>query len=242
MYWRLARLRRFSVTSGRSATGRVDTCYFDPDDWAVRFIGVVRVAADNDPVAMLVSPLSVARVSVETERIELGDDWRSLRVDELPAFVSPLETAHAVRHCRVPSFWSGSGVWGDYATPARLRRVTARTPHAARIVSKAPALYPHTVPVGREVFCTDGRLGVVSDLLIDLDAWRIRYLIVWLMAPGESGEALLSPFWVNGPPQTNTITAPMTTGAIVRGPTFVPEQLEPLDERILAHYFGFLTD
>ncbi len=191
---------------------------------------------------MLVSPVSFSRVCVGKERIELVDDWRGCPVREVPAFLSPRETAGAVRRCRVPSFWSGSGVWGDYRTPSPLRREAARRRYATAVDTPPPVLYPHTVPLGREVFCIDGRLGVVSDLLIDVNAWRIRYFIVWLMAPGERGEALLSPFWVNGPPQKTRITAPMTTGTIVRGPTFVPEELEPLDEQILAHYYGFLTD
>jgi hypothetical protein len=242
MYWRLARLRRFSVSSGRSSTGRVDTCYFDPEDWAIRFIAVVRATDGGESTTMLVSPLSFSHVAVGKERIELIDDWRGTPVRGLPTFLSPRETGRAVRQCRLPSFWCGSGVWGDYRTPSPLRRDAAHGRTVAVAGQPPPALYPHTVPLGREVFCIDGRLGVVSDLLIDINAWRIRYFIVWVMAPGERGEALLSPFWVNGPPQKTRITAPMTTGTIVRGPTFVPEELEPLDEQILAHYYGFLRD
>jgi hypothetical protein len=38
------------------------------------------------------------------------------------------------------------------------------------------------------------------------------------------------------------MTVSITTEAILSGPNFTAEELQPLDERILARYFGFLTD
>ena len=242
MYLRFARLRRFSVRLEASDVGLIDTLYLDPEDWAVRLVALGdHGAAVGQRSVRLVSPMHVARLDERTERLDLAlngtDPYRSASTDRHASMSS--EQLDAIdAYYGLPVFWNGTGVWGEYATPAELR--DASNGHAP--TSSAPELFPHAMLMGRPVFAPDGRLGVISDLLLDLTAWRVRYLIVWVQAPGETGEILLSPFWVNGPPEKPRVTVPMTTEAIVSGPTFAAEELEPLDEQILARYFGFLKE
>lgn len=240
-YRRLAQLRRFSAAGPAQGRGHVDTLYFDTDDWAIRFFTIGRPDESESRPSPLVSPLQTAGAAHggEVLTIEMTHDPYELaqgdRYGRLPSDVTQSITSRY----ELPEFWGGSRVWGDYATPAELRdapTVPLGEP------GPAPELHPHTVLMGRPVFAPDGRLGVVSDLLIDLDSWRIRYFIVWLQAPGETGEVLLSPFWVSGPPRGPRVTVPMTTEAIVSAPTFMAEELRPLDEQILASYFGFLLE
>ncbi|MFW5744334.1 MAG: PRC-barrel domain-containing protein [Spirochaetota bacterium] len=241
MYMRLARLRRFAARVNRRDAGNVDTLYLDPDDWAIRLILLGFDDSASRPDARLVSPMHLSAVDPGQERLKLalGD------VGAYPCAnsdrhlnLSPADVGAVVSHYGLPVFWNGSGVWGDYETPCALRAAA----NGHRTVSRAPELFPHTTLMGRPVFAPNGRLGVISDLLLDLSAWRVRYLVVWLQAPGETGEILLSPFWVNGAPEKPCVTVPMTTEAIVSGPNFAPEELEPLDEQILARYFGFIKE
>lgn len=241
MYMRLARLRRFAPRREREDTGHIDTLFVDPDDWAIRFVLVGADDPVREPDGWLLSPMHLLRLDPERERFDLA--LRGAEPYRCPATdrhlrLSAEDTERIVAHYGLPVFWDGSGVWGEYDTPARLRDA----PNGHAPAARSPDLFPHTTLMGRPVFAPDGRLGVISDLLLDIVAWRVRYFIVWLQAPGESGEILLSPFWVNGPPEKPRVTVPMTTEAIVSGPTFAPEELEPLDEQILAHYFGFLTE
>lgn len=264
MYVRLARLRRFAASDPEAELGSIDTLYFDQDDWAVRLISLLRRdRAGNDGV--LISPIQVREVSLSDEQLRLrldagayshADPGQRHRLDSAA-------TTRVLEHYGLPEFWNGTRVWGDFTAPDELARggsrraPTDRTPADAEPADSGPdstegepaggqtgppQLFPHTMLMGRGVFAPDSRLGVISDLLVDIRTWRIRYLIVWVQAPGESGEILLSPYWVSGPPRRRRVTVPMTTEAIVSGPNFEPEELEPIDERILAHYYGFLTE
>ena len=251
MYLRLARLRRFSGHVSNGRLGSLETLYFDQDDWAVRFIAFSMSSPSGATSSALVSPLQIEGVDIEQERIELEaghDVYRFASGDRRRPLPSEV-TARIVQHYELPDFWDGSGVWGDHRIPGGLRSAPGPQRRPSRGVSimeqeaqRPPRVFPHNLLMGRGVFSPDGRLGVISDLLIDPETWRIRYFIIWLQAPGENGEVLLSPFWVNGPPEKQKVTVPMTTEAIVSGPNFVPEDLEPLDEQILARYFGFLTE
>ncbi|MFW6312632.1 MAG: hypothetical protein ACOC2N_01960 [Spirochaetota bacterium] len=246
MYIRLARLRRFTATTPRETLGNVDALYFDQEDWAVRFVSLTNRSGRAGLYSALVSPLCVSRIRPDEEAldVDLLAEAYELAQSELHKSIDPRATIGVLRHYRLPAFWRGERAWGDHASPAELAR-SARKPDLINghpITDSPPKLYPHSMLMGREVFSPDGQLGVVSDLLVDLSTWRIRYFIVWLQAPGESGEVLLSPFWVNGPPQKPRVTVPMTTEAVVNGPNFVAEDLEPLDEQILARYFGFLKE
>lgn len=241
-YRRLAQLRRFAATGSAGGRGHVDTLYFDTDDWAVRFFTIGRPDESHARPSPLVSPLhavNASRDAGEELAVELRGEPYELVPGDRYATLPPELIERVTAHYELPEFWGGSRVWGDYATPGELR--DAQTVPLCE-PGAPPQLHPHTVLMGRPVFAPDGRLGVVSDLLIDLDSWRIRYFIVWLQAPGESGEVLLSPFWVSGAPTRPRVTVPMTTEAIVSAPTFAAEELKPLDEQILASYFGFLHE
>jgi len=246
MYVRVARLRRFNATSPSRALGTVDSLYFDQDDWAIRFVSLTNRSGQTGLRSTLISPLSVSRVRFDDEAFDTDVHGEALELDrgELQHPIDSRTTIAASRHYKLPVFWRGERAWGDYASPAGLvdGANEADLVNGDAFLDPPPTLYPHTMLMGREVFAPDGRLGVISDLLLDTVTWRIRYFIVWLQAPGETGEILLSPFWVNGPPQKPRVTVPMTTEAVVNGPNFVPEDLEPLDEQILARYFGFLKE
>lgn len=246
MYIRVARLRRFHAMIPSTRLGTVDSLYFDQDDWAVRFISLTHRSGQMGLRSTLVSPLSVSRVRFDDGALDIdtsGEPYE-LAQAELQQTINPRMTIAVSRHYRLPAFWLGDRAWGDHASPAELAR-SARGPDlidGRAMPDPPPILHPHTMLMGREVFTPDGRLGVISDLLVDSVTWRIRYFIVWLQAPGETGEILLSPFWVNGPPKKPRVTVPMTTEAVVNGPNFVADDLEPLDEQILARYFGFLME
>ena len=275
MYIRLALLRRFRGRSPSGESGALETLFYDNDDWALRALSF-RPEARRGRQALIASPMQVRSVDHEHEELALHLGEAPYRVDQYAryrAFTSE-QTAGLYAYYDLPVFWTGSGVWGDAASPAKLmmmpagadslavgsggyegaappvgrtvfaggRRYESPRPQAAEHESAPPPLYAHTRLMGRVVFSPDGRLGTISDLLIDLETWRIRYLIVWVEAPGEAGEFLLSPFWVNGSPVRGRMTVPITTEAILSGPNFMADELQPLDERILARYFGFLTD
>lgn len=243
MYLRLARLRRFAADCRGRPAGAIATLYFDPEDWAIRLLLVGSNDRSGGPSPVLVSPMEIDTLDAGGEEIRFdcepaGDDRQT--VDAYRPLAGEVIARFHTDHGLAP-FWNGPEVWGAAGTPRALREAEPDEASAGGGFAP-PTLHPHSSLMGRPVFAPDGRLGVISDLLIDLVSWRIRYFIVWLQAPGESGEVLLSPFWVQGPPEEPNVKVPITTEAIVSGPTFQPEELEPLDERILARYFGFLTE
>jgi hypothetical protein len=212
MYMRLALLRRFHGTLPSGEPGALETLFYDNDDWALRALSF-RPESRRGCQAFVASPMQVRSVDHEREELTLVVGDAPYRVDQYARYraFSSEQTAGLYAYYDLPAFWTGSGVWGDAASPAELmvvpagadslgvrrtvfaggRRYESPRPQAAEQASAPPPLHAHNRLMGRVVFAPDGRLGTISDLLIDLQTWRIRYLVVWVEAPGGGGGSAL---------------------------------------------------
>lgn len=196
----------------------------------------------------MVSPLQVQEVDDESECVRTS--VAPAKVDEVPEagnapVLSPVTVQRTMDHFDLPPYWNGSAVWGDFDTPQQLfqeRGEPGSAPRAHAAGSEPAPLYRHDPLLGLIVDSPDAALGQISDLLLDLHSWRIRYLIVWPEAPDDGFEVLLSPYWVSGPPHRSRITVAITTETILSGPAFKPEELTEKDEALLARYYGFLKN
>jgi hypothetical protein len=96
-------------------------------------------------------------------------------------------------------YWGAAG----YATPLYEARQTSETEAEAQRAAEAqleqgdPGLRSAREVIGYYIGATDGEIGHVEDLLVDDEAWRIRYLVIdtrnWL--PGR--KVVVSPQWIH---------------------------------------------
>ena len=93
--------------------------------------------------------------------------------------------------------------------------------------------------IGSSVQATDGRVGVVDDLIVDDDCWLVRYVVLdtgrWF--PGR--KVILSTSWLKHASEDDpTLLMDLTSEAVKDGPTYdpgVPINRE-LESGIFAHY------
>lgn len=248
-YIRSSRLRGTCVRV-HDAVLELGSLFLDYDDWAVRFFGLTprhatRGGRRPDGDALAGSPLQIASIDSHRRRITLRENCctlaplqQGLRGGVFPAGY----TAELARQCNLPPFWNGTGTWGDHETPQACDGRTDGTREDKGETGDPPALVEDGTLMDRRVMCPDGRLGDICDLVVDVEHWKARYLIVRLVSDDEEEERLLSPFWISIQADGSTIRVPMTKATVLNAPCFDPDDLTRFDESVLAQYYGFLVE
>jgi sporulation protein YlmC with PRC-barrel domain len=138
-------------------------------------------------------------------------------------------------------YWGAAG----YATPLYETRQTPETEAEAQRAAEAqlgqgdPDLRSAREVIGYYVAASDGDIGHIEDLLVDDDAWRIRYLVVdtrnWL--PGR--KVVVSPQWMQRIDWgRETVTLDQTRDQIRNSPEYDPAAVldRGFEERLHRHY------
>lgn len=247
-YIRSSILRGTSVQAGESDLELI-SLFIDYDDWAVRFFGLhPRAAASSgrhsDGDGLVGSPLQIASMDAGECRIVLSEGRSTLaplqeecRGGRIPA----AKTAELTRRCNLKPFWNGTRVWGDHDTPQADGSRTGSGTETNGETGEPPALIEDRTLTSLIVTSPEGRLGAITDLVVDIEHWKARYLIVRVFSDEEE-ERLLSPFWISIGPDSPHIRVPMTKATVLNAPCFDPDDLTPFDESVLARYYGFLVE
>ncbi len=188
--------RTLRATDGE--IGKVRDLYFDDERWAVRYL-VVATGGWLSGRDVLISPASLDATQSPDDAI--AAKLTRKQVEESPGVETDrpvsrqYETALA-EHFGYPYYWMGPYLWGPGAVPlagaAPAMRAPEATSPATRKLEAGEVGHTHlrsSVEVsGYGIEVTDGSIGHVVDLLIDLESWAIRYLLVdtrnWL--PGKT--------------------------------------------------------
>ncbi|MFN3325879.1 MAG: PRC-barrel domain-containing protein [Bryobacteraceae bacterium] len=168
----LKSLRGYSIQALDGDIGRLLDFYFDDTVWVVRYCAV-DTGNWLPGRKVLLSPVSFGR-----------PDWRTLLIPasltrdqilESPALDSdsPISREHEDHLCRY------------YGWPAYWREGPA-----------APHLHSLRRVLRRHIQATDGEIGHVDDFIVNVEDWRIRYLVAntrnWI--PGR--QILISADWI----------------------------------------------
>jgi uncharacterized protein YrrD len=177
--------------------GKVKEFYFDDHFWTVRYL----VADTGTWLAnklVLISPYALTTVATVDETISVNLTQK--QIEDSPAVYSDLPVSQQFEESYYsyygwPTYWSGSGMWGN--TPFIMRDHGEWD--SSRISENQWDRHlrsTHGVD-GYHIRATDGKIGHVTDFIIDDETWAIRYLIVdtrnWW--PGKL--VLISPQWID---------------------------------------------
>ena len=248
MLRRLHDYEQLTVHATNGELGSIDDFLFDDGRWTVRYLVVGTGSLFGRRVA--ISPIAAAEPDWNARRLvlRLSRD----RIREGPDLLTGPEVPRTreeeyATYYGYPAYWGGPGLWAWAGSPGAL----ASTP---------PPEYP--VPPGGEdpktiaqhqyqlrsaanlrgahLQASDGEIGHVDDLLIDVDSWKAPYLLIdtsnW---PG--GKSVLVPTaavttvnWA-----TPRVHIDLPRARIKEAP--VPDLNLPLDhatETALATYYG----
>ncbi len=235
-------LKRFEVRAIDGPIGHIGDFFFDDRLWSVRYF-VVTTGSCLNRAEVLISPGSVS-----------GPDWLHRfvpvaltreQVENSPALDPrlPVTREHEsalIHHYNWPVYWGvagfpevdipeegdgkGSSEGQDAAAEATGPAAAGGLAEKARI-GRGSRLRSVRAVTGHAIEAVDGRVGDVSDFLMDDLTWEIRYLLVDTCSWWPGKKVLIAPQWIErvGWSQAR-VYVKLTREAIKAGPAFHPDQ------------------
>ena len=161
-------LRRFTIAATDGYLGRVGDVCFDDRSWSVRYL-VVDAGTGLPSCRVLVSPSAVRRSEPPILHVAVSKQQFA---------ASPDVSTRGLLGSSTPS----GGV-----KPANLARAGENGDVHLKTATEV---------MGYDVQTEDGKIGHVKDVLVDDQAWAIRYLVVDTEHRWEGKTVLVSPAWL----------------------------------------------
>jgi hypothetical protein len=240
-------LEKCSIEATDGVIGRVDDCYFDDEQWVVRYL-VVRTGSWFFDRRVLISPLSIRRTGwvsgIVPASITLEQVKNSPTVDTDKPVSRQYEESY-YGYYGYPYYWGDMGLWGAQPYPSMMMPSLSHTSGEAEIArdqrDKEDAhLRSCNAVSGYHVHAVDGEIGHVCGYLIDEKSWAIRFLVVNTSHWWMGHQVLVASEWIAGVDWAlSTVTTALTRQAIKEAPTFDPELLlDDSAERSLYTHYG----
>jgi len=198
MFKHLRDLEGFRLAAADGEIGHVTDLYFEDDEWAVRYI-VVSTGNWLVGKKVLISPNAVEAVKWDDECIKVGLTREQVRNSpdiETDRPISRQQEAEYHLYYNFPPYWGGVALWGRYDQPgaASTEVDTAATKEDHEYGAKWDSHLRSAKEVrGYRVEAIDGQVGHLDNLLMEVETWGIRYLVVntggWL----KKHEVLFTP-------------------------------------------------
>lgn len=162
--------------------GKVGDFLFDDQKWGLRYL-VAAAGGWFQDRKVLVSPVQLSRplptVGEQTLPIRLTkEQLKDSPFLELDAPVSRQFEIEYQRYHQTPTYWFGPALWG--ATPLPESHSPGEvSEHQQRMAEiEESTLRSISEVVGDSVAATDGDLGKIKDIIIDVQTWKVRYLVL----------------------------------------------------------------
>tara|TARA_R110002111_G_scaffold236873_1_gene298204 strand:+ start:112 stop:879 length:768 start_codon:yes stop_codon:yes gene_type:complete len=195
MLRRIKTLRGNPLAAQDGEIGQVHDFLFDDSSWNIRY-----VVADTSQwlpgrKVLLRPPCIVRSLSSDYKDVPVPVELTRDQIKESPDIdtekpVSRQQEAHLHQYFAWPFYWTPSGqlnspIIAAPTSPADVRDVPLE--NQDKDDDDDPHLRSDRKVEGYTIEATDGKLGHIEDMIVDDEAWKIRYLIVdtknWL--PGK---------------------------------------------------------
>lgn len=181
--------------------GTASDLYFDDLSWVTRYL-IVDTGKWLPGRRVLLAPISV--IGVDNADLSLKVSLTREQVEQSPPVwkdkpVSRQEEKLLVEHFDWPAYWdyplAGVTLGAEAAAVHPESRIGRTTNPTIEEEPGDPHLRSVREVAGYSVHAEDGDIGHVEDLIVEDDAWVIRYMVVdtrnWLPSP----KVLVSPTW-----------------------------------------------
>lgn len=197
MLYKAKTLNGYRMKAKDGEIGKVKEFYFDDKHWTIRYL-VADTGTWLTGKQVLISPYALLSINENGKYISVNltkkqiEDSPSLDTDKP---VSKQFQNSYYEYYGLPSYWTGSSVWGvnsyinrDYQFRSNLIPVDDE--------SWDPNLRSTHDVSGHHLEATDGAIGHVADFLIDDKSWTIRYLVIDTQNFFPGRKVLISPQWI----------------------------------------------
>jgi hypothetical protein len=246
MLHRIKTLQDCTVHATDGVVGRFDRCYFDSDQWAVRYL-VVDTGVWLPGREVLIPPLAVTEIQNDARTIQLS--MPRIKIEKSPAVgMTSVPTreqeALYLTYYGYPLYWEGAGLWGQGTPPlsdiADLDERRVRAAHEFQLTTAALdviALHDSEDVIGCHIHATDGAIGHAEDFIVEDASWLIRYAMMDTSNWWMGRKVLIAPQWVTNIDWGRSIVeVGMTKEAIKSSPEF--DSSKPIDRQYETELYG----
>ena len=234
----------FSISASDGDIGRVETLYFDDQQWTVRYF-VVDTGGWLRGRRVLISPVCVRRPDWERHRLPVALTRAQVQaspgVETHRSISRRFEMAFS-EYYGIPYYWPAAmGATPYPLTPRAVRDRVADEIQARLETEEAEDQHLRSTEDvrGYALRATDGAFGHVEDFLVEDLTWRIRYLDVDTRNWWPSKHVLIAPEWIEAVSWQDSAVHVALPSDVVRGAP-AHDHSRPLDRaeehRLYAHY------
>ena len=242
---RIRELTELTILATDGEIGSVQEVYFDDRNWAIRYL-VVKAGSWLLSREVLLAPAAVAEINDvhRTMKIALTKDQirRAPSIESAKPLSREYEEAY-FRHFQWAPYWEpGPTEWGGAVPFPETPPMPIDTTLPAD-APKNPHLRSSREITGYDIQASNGTIGHVEDLVVDDEAWTVRYVEVdtrnWL--PGK--KVLLQTMRVDHMSWAErSVTVMLNRQAIESAPAYDPSKLiTPAYEVQLFKHYGTLA-
>jgi sporulation protein YlmC with PRC-barrel domain len=188
----------YSIRATNGDIGKVVDFYFDDANWIIRYMGI-KTGQWLSGHKVLISLTTLDKTDWESKTFSMN--LTCAQVNDSPDIDrgQPLNLQHEVDlddFYHMPLYWEpGNGSACGIASSPLLRNPIGRR-FSDSLQRDNPQLRSTRHLTGYNIHATDGEIGHVENIIIDIEKWVIDYMVIdagnWL--PGK--KILISPQWV----------------------------------------------
>lgn len=197
-------LKGFAVRASDEPKGSVDDFYFDDAHWKIRYL-VVGIGFWLVGRQSLISAELMQSPDLEIRQLPVLVTAEQISEAPRPEDEPPVSLQEVQAQSRAVNPWPpfvlgpvGTGFTPELAD-AQIREVLAGDAEPSEDARPSGELHLRSMNelIGYDIAATDGRIGSVSDILINPLDWCVKYIVIdtgeWL--PGR--EVILAPTWTS---------------------------------------------
>lgn len=248
----------FKIQAIDGALGHVENFYFDDNAWVIRYC-VVDTGSWLSSRKVLISPIALGQPDWAEKALSVLISKQA--VEDSPSIdtAKPVSRQHEISvlgYFGYPHYWGGLGLWGaglfpgemmpgydGTNTPAKVEREQLVAAYAkadaAMLRDEDIHLRSYKEILNYHIMASDGDIGHVEGMIIEVETWAIRYLVVNTNNWWEGNYVLVAPQWIDNVSwHSATVQVNLTRLQIKEAPSFNPNQVPDRKEEIgiYAHY------
>ncbi|MCS6096884.1 PRC-barrel domain-containing protein [Shewanella baltica] len=250
-------LKNLAIHASDGDIGQTRDFYFDDKHWVIRYL-VVETGSWLFSKKILLSPISIKELDQEDKTLSVSISREQVKNSPDIDTEKPVSRQYEVDYMGYygyPDYWSSTGIWGSEPSPNMMASgyySVAPTPDnldnpdkfadvdAALSRDNDHHLRSSHAVTGYHLDAIDGELGHLQGMLIDIDTWAIRYLIINTSNWWSGHLVLIAPKWIKEVSwPTSKIYVDMTQQQVKDAPTFDPSMPFNLEhEQSLQTHYG----
>lgn len=214
-------LEGYPVSAAGGDSGKIVSFLLENERWIVRYLLVeLEVVARQ----VLISPMSLAPVASTEKCFALALTADEVGHSPLIDLDEPVSRRHELelsRYYGTPPYWGQAGTWGSEDDPSLLADSGAGG--GAESEAGVDGLHLRSIRElrGFQVQGDDENIGHVEDVIVDVQTWQVRYLVVDTRTWWFGNKALVAPSWARSVDwSSRQIHVDFSRAAIKEGPVW----------------------